>query len=91
MCTLTVPNPSEFKNIGLYFISHLDNDMILQSQPKFIVPLIMLTDYLAKTFASLISQHLKTAQPLLTVIGHEPCLHLLSLITNLKYTTKNHI
>ncbi len=67
--TLTVPNPSEFINIGLYFIGHLNNNMGLQSQPKFFVPLITSTDELAKMFASLISQPPKIAKPVLTVGG----------------------
>ncbi len=64
---LTVPNLSEYIKKCLYFIGHLDNDMVLQSLPKVDVPQITSTDKFAKIFEKLISQPLTTAKLLVTI------------------------
>ncbi len=69
--TLTVPNPSEYINIDLYFRGHLDNDMVLQGQPLFVPPLGSSTDDLAKTFVNLIAPP-KTAMPVYQMVVVDP-------------------
>ncbi len=52
-CILTVPNPSNYLNIGLYFVGHLDNDNILKDIGRVIPLLPSVTDYLSKEFDKL--------------------------------------
>ncbi len=53
---LTIPNPSEYLNIGLYFVGHLDNAKIFERMGLFIPPPPSTMDELPKQFAELIKE-----------------------------------
>ncbi len=65
-------NPSEYLNIGLYFIGHLDNDNIFERMGPFVIPPLSSTDQLAKQFAKLIKEPPKPILPVHQMVVIDP-------------------
>ncbi len=70
--TITVLKPTEYINLGLYFLGHLDSDLILECMLQFCPPLKSETDVLAKKFENLITPPPKPVMPEFKIVVMDP-------------------
>ncbi len=69
---LMIPNPSQYLNLGLYFVSHLGNDNILVHMGPVVPPPSSMMDELAKQFAKLIKEPPKPILPVYQMVDVDP-------------------
>ncbi len=69
---LMIPNPSQYLNLGLYFVGHLDNDNLLEQMGRVVPTPLSRTDELANQFAKLSKGPPKPILPVYQMVVVDP-------------------